>query len=102
MSASLTGRRGGRRHARGDPSSPRGDGAGGRCVASPRHTHAPPCFRGLHRLGVDDGGGGVRVTAHGSAHAGAALTMKTPPGAVLPPGAPGLLGGLPMRQIVRH
>jgi hypothetical protein len=42
------------------------------------------------------------VTPHTGAHAVTELIMNTQPGAILAPGAPGLVGRLPMGQIVWH
>ena len=42
------------------------------------------------------------MAAHLGAHTGAQLIMDAHPGPIPAPGAPGLVGGLPMGQIVRH
>jgi hypothetical protein len=53
-------------------------------------------------VGINDGGRGWRVAAHVGAHAVAELIMNAPPRAILPPGRTGLIGGLPMWQIMGH
>jgi hypothetical protein len=42
------------------------------------------------------------MAAHLGAHVVAQLIMEAPPRPVLAPGAEGLIGGLPLRQIMRH
>jgi hypothetical protein len=42
------------------------------------------------------------VAPHGSADCVAELIVDPPPGAILAPGAKGLIGRLPMGQIMRH
>ena len=42
------------------------------------------------------------MTPHADAHGVAELIMHADPRAILAPGAPGLIGGLPMGQIMRH
>ena len=42
------------------------------------------------------------MAAHARAHGVAELIVNPEPGAILPPGAPGLIGRLPLGQIVRH
>jgi hypothetical protein len=53
-------------------------------------------------LRLDDGGGRLPLTAHAGPDLVAALIVNPEPGAILAPGAEGLINRLPMRQIVRH
>ncbi len=97
-----SGLRGARGHATGEPSSRRGDGACGRCVASRQHRRGPPCFGGLHRWRIDHGGRRLGMAPHAGAHGFTELIVDAPPGAILTPGAQIVLGRLPRRQIMRH
>jgi hypothetical protein len=58
--------------------------------------------RGLHRLGIEDGRRGLGMAPHARADLVAELIVNSEPGAILPPGAAGLIRRLPVRQIVRH
>ena len=74
----------------------------GHGVSSRHHRRGPPLCRGFHRVRLEDGGRGVRMTPQVDAHGVAALSMHAAPRAILAPGAPGLLGGLPRRQSRRQ
>jgi hypothetical protein len=65
--------------------------------SSRRRSRGPPCCGGFHRVGLDEGGRRLGVASHTGADLGAALVVDAEPRAIL---APGLVGGLPGRQIV--
>ena len=61
-----------------------------------------PLSGGFDRLRLDDRGGGVPVTPHAGTDRVAELIVNPEPGAIVAPGAPGLIRRLPMRQSRRH
>jgi hypothetical protein len=74
----------------------------GPCVASRHHRRGSPFFGGPDRWRINNRGRRVGVTPHAGTALAAELIVEPPPGPIVAPGATGLIGGLPMRQIVRH